>query len=205
MNIKKFHFYSGVYITIFIALHLFNHLYSLFGAEAHIRMMDNLRLIYRNIFVEILLVFAVLVQIYSGFNLFRKRRKYATSFFPKLHIWSGLYLAFFFIMHMSAVFIGRSALNLDTNYYFGAAGLNTFPFYLFFIPYYGLAIMAFFGHISAIHYQKMKANLLGFSPASQSRLILGFGVVIMLLIFFGLTNQFQGIELPDEYLIMIGQ
>ena len=205
MTIKKLHYLSGLTITIFIGLHLFNHACSIFGAERHIEVMNSLRLFYRNIFVETILLIAVLVQIVSGLKLFRTKIKTAASSFDKLHIWSGLYLAIFFIIHLSAVLGGRLVLHLDTNFYFGVAGLNSFPFNLFFIPYYGLAILAFFGHIAVIHDKKMNQNILGLAPNGQAKAILVFGICLTIVIFYGLTNHFNGVEIPKAYNILIGK
>jgi len=214
---KKIHYISGITISIFIVMHLFNHLYSLFGVKAHIELMNDFRVIYRNIIAETLLLFAVGIQIISGVKLFLKKRKTASSFFDKLQIWTGLYLAIFLaihlsavlsgrlILHLSAVLSGRLILNLDTNFYFGAAGLNTFPLNLFFLPYYGLAIISFFGHTSAIHSKKMKSKILRIEPNNQSYIILIIGILLTLVILFGLTNGFNGIEIPKEYDILIGK
>lgn len=202
---KRKHYFSGVVISIFVGLHLFNHLYSIIGADAHIEMMNDLRVIYRNIIAEIILLFAVLIQISSGIKLFLKKRKNTINFFDKLQVWTGLYLAFFLLIHLSAVLSGRLILNLDTNFYFGVAGLNTFPLNLFFIPYYGLAIISFFGHISAVHSKKMKTKLLGIEPNKQSYIILIIGIILTFAIFYGLTNEFNGVEIPVEYDIMIGK
>ncbi len=204
MNLKKIHYLSGITISIFVGLHIFNHLYSLLGANAHIELMNSLRVVYRNIIAEILLLLAVAIQIVSGIKLFFKKRKTASGFFDKLQIWSGFYLAFFFLFHISAIFFGRLILNLDTNFYFGVAGLNSFPLNLFFIPYYGLAIISFFGHISAVHSKRMKRNLFGIRPVKQSYLILSIGILLTLGILYGLTNGFKGVELPKEYQIMVG-
>jgi len=205
MATKKLHFYSGVIITLFVGIHLFNHVYSIFGIEEHIHLMNKLRLIYRNIIIESILILAVVFQIISGFNLVRQKRKLKLPFYGKLQIWSGLYLAVFLLIHVSAVLGGRYVLGLDTNFYFGTAGLNTFPFSLFFIPYYGLAILAFWGHVAVIHSYKMKNSILGFSPFQQSNYILAFGAILTIIIFYGLTNQFTGIEIPNEYDILIGK
>jgi hypothetical protein len=205
MTIKKIHYISGLTITVFVGLHLFNHTLSIFGADAHISAMETLRLFYRNIFIETILLFAVLVQIISGLRLFKACRKTATTKFDKLHIWTGLYLAIFFIIHLSAVLSGRFFLHLDTNFYFGVAGLNSFPFNLFFIPYYGLAILSFFGHIASIHSKKMTQNIFGWSPNSQSIAILVFGLVLTIVIFYGLTNRFNGVTIPKEYEVLIGK
>jgi hypothetical protein len=202
---KKLHYFSGLAITIFIGIHLFNHVWSVFGAEKHIELMNILRLFYRNIFVEIILLSAIFVQIVSGIKLFFTTRKVAHSNFEKLHIWSGLYLALFFMIHLSAVLGGRYILKLDTNFYFGVAGLNTFPFNLFFVPYYGLAIISFFGHISAIHHKKMQRTVLGLSPQAQSKAILSFGIGLTFIIFYGLTNEFKGVEIPKDYGVLVGK
>lgn len=199
MNKRKIHLISGLIITIFIGMHLFNHFYSIFGDDKHIELMTNLRYFYRNIFVETVLILAVLVQIISGLTLFSAIRKKATSTFDKLQLWTGIYLSVFLVFHLVAVFVGRLFLNLDTNFYFGVAGLNNFPTNLFFIPYYALAILSFFGHIAAIHSKKMKQNVFRLTPTVQSIIILTFGICVTVVIFYGLTNHFQGVEIPKEY------
>ena len=205
MDIKKIHYISGLTITIFVGLHLFNHCFSILGADKHIEIMTTLRHFYRNIFVETILLLAVVAQIYSGLKLFRTKRKLAKTFFEKLQIWTGLYLAIFFVIHLSAVLTGRLFLHLDTNFYFGVAGLNNFPTNLFFIPYYALAIISFFGHISAIHSKKMQQNVFGLTPNRQSKFILTFGICLTFIIFYGLTNHFQGVQIPTEYNVLIGK
>jgi hypothetical protein len=205
MTIKKIHYISGLTITIFIGLHLFNHFCSVFGADKHIEIMNVLRHFYRNIFIEAILLLSVLVQIISGIKLFTTNRKTATTNFEKLHIWTGMYLAIFFIIHLSAVLSGRFLLHLDTNFFFGVAGLNSFPFNLFFIPYYGLAILSFFGHIASIHNKKMKSNILKLTPKQQAKVILFFGLILTITIFYGLTNHFQGVTIPNKYNILIGK
>ena len=205
MTVKKLHYISGLTISIFVGLHLFNHTWSILGAEKHVEMMNTLRPFYRNIFIEIILLGAILVQIISGLKLFYTNKKLARSKFDKLHIWSGLYLAIFFLIHLSAVLGGRLILNLDTNIYFGAAGLNSFPFNLFFIPYYGLAILSFFGHIASVHSKKMKKTVLGITPKNQAIIILIFGLILTFLIFYGLTNHFKGLVIPKQYHILTGK
>ncbi|MBK6265084.1 hypothetical protein JKA74_08540 [Marivirga sp. S37H4] len=196
---RKIHYLSGLTFSVFILLHLFNHLFGFLGADKHIELMNTLRLFYRNPIAEIIFLAASLSLIVTGIKLFRKRRKLAVSFFEKLHLWSGLYLAFFLLNHIGAVLGARFFLQLDTNFYFGAAGLNTFPFNIFFIPYYSLAIISFFAHISSIHQSKMKQNVFGITPVNQSRTILIFGIVLSGIILLSLTNNFKGIHIPEEY------
>jgi hypothetical protein len=205
LTLKNTHYISGVIITLFITLHLFNHSISVFGIDQHIEVMRTLRFFYRNLIAESILLIAVITQIVSGLKLFIVKRRIATTRFEKLQIWTGLYLAIFFIIHLSAVFGGRYVLRLDTNFYFGVAGLNTFPYNIFFIPYYGLAILSFFGHLAAIHSKKMKQTIFGFSVLKQSIAILIGGFIFTMVIFYGLTNKFNGVNLPKEYKILIGK
>lgn len=196
---RTLHFFSGILLALFVSVHLANHLTVLAGPDTHIAVMDALRPWYRNPVAEILLLLAVAAQIVSGIRLFFLNRHNRSSFFDRLHHWTGLYLAFFFLIHLSAVMSGRFLMNLDTNLYFAIAGLNTFPFTLFFVPYYGLSIVAFFGHLAAIHSKKMTSSLPGLSPQSQAWVLLGAGVILSLLILLGLTDFARGMEIPLEY------
>jgi hypothetical protein len=202
---RKIHYLSGLVITTFVGIHLLNHLCGIISPEKHIEVMNALRPFYRNVVIETLLLFAVLLQIFSGLKLFFSRQNKVSSRFERLHIWTGLYLAIFFIFHIGAVLIGRFILHLDTNFYFGVAGVNTFPFNLFFVPYYALALLSFFGHIAAIHNQKSKKRILGLLPNQQANVILLIGILMTVSIFYALTNGFNGVEIPDEFGIMIGK
>lgn len=205
MKLRQLHRYAGLTVAVFVAFHLLNHLSSLYGPDAHIATMNTLRVVYRHPLAEMLLLGAVLVQIISGLRLFRQTRQTATTFFEKLHRWTGLYLAVFFLFHFGAVLGGRLVLHLDTNFYFGVAGLNAFPFNLFFVPYYGLAILAFFGHIASIHRKKMTHTVMGVSPVGQANSILLTGAVLTIVILYGLTNGFRGVAIPTEYDVLIGR
>ena len=198
-NIIKIHFFSGLTISLFVAVHLINHIYSIFGTEAHIELMNKLRVVYRNLFVEFVLLLAIIFQVITGLRLFFHKRKTEQQFFQKLQIWSGLYLSFFLIIHVSSVFAGRYMMDLDTNIYFGISGLHSFPASLFYIPYYGCAILSFFVHVASIHSYKKKKSVLGLSPRQQARAIIFVGFLITLIIFYGLTNGLGGYEIPLEY------
>lgn len=203
MLIRKLHYYSGITIALFICSHLVNHSFALIGIDKHIEIMQMFRKVYRNIFAEIVLLLAIVTQIFSGIQLFRDRYKKSKIFFEKIQVWSGLYMALFFVIHLSAIMAGRFLLDLDTNFYFGAAGLNRFPYNLFFIPYYSLAILSFFGHIASIHYKKML--LRNRDVRLQSFLIILMGFVVMLLLMYGLTNGFKGVAIPSEYGVLVGE
>ncbi|ADQ19112.1 hypothetical protein Lbys_3464 [Leadbetterella byssophila DSM 17132] len=196
---KKLHYFSGIVLSIFIALHLLNHLGSIWGAEVHIQSMNYLRILYRNIVIETLLFCSVSIQIFSGLRLVYKRKTLKLSFFQIIQNYSGLYLSFFLLVHLSAIMVGRYYLELDTNFYFGVAGLNTFPINLFFIPYYALALISVFTHLAVVH--KTKTSIKIISPQAQFYIIMILGTLITIGIFYGLTSHFQGIDIPEEYRI----
>ena len=98
---KNLHYFSAIIISIFVSFHLLNHILSILSLEAHIEMMEVFRKVYRNMWVETLLLLAVLVQIVSGGKLFLTKRKLQLDAFQKLQLWSGLYLAVFLLIHIS--------------------------------------------------------------------------------------------------------
>jgi hypothetical protein len=146
--------------------------------------------------VETLIIASVVIQIVSGILLLRKFRFTKVGLFEKVHLATGLYLAIFLIFHLSAIFLARGILKIDTNFYFGAAGLNIFPFNLFFIPYYSLAVISVFVHIATVHRKKETKKL---------TIVFIFGLCLSVLIIFGLTNHFNGVTLPTELLQLVGK
>lgn len=68
------------------------------------------------------------------------------------------YLPFFLVVHVAAVVVGRSALGLDTNFYFAAAGFHVWPFGLFFGPYYFLAVITLFTHLGCAAYWRTQSQ-----------------------------------------------
>lgn len=202
---QRIHHISGVLLAAFIGLHLFNHACSIFGAGQHIATMTTLRHFYRQPFVEALLLASVFAQVVSGIFLLKKARRTAHTPYEKMQVWTGIYLAGFLAVHLTAVLAGRMYLHLDTNFYFGVAGLNTFPFAFFFIPYYALAIVSVFGHAASVHGKRMQKPLLGVTPQGQAKAILLFGIGLTILIFCGLTNRFTGVKIPTQYKVLIGR
>lgn len=205
LGMKRLHRLSGILFGFFVAVHLANHAVSLLGPSQHLALMNGLRAVYRQPVVETVLLLLISWQIGSGLGLFVRPALTARTPTDQWQRWSGLYIAGFLIIHLSAVFTGRYVLYLDTNLYFGAAGLNTFPYLLFFVPYYGFAILAVFVHIAAVHQKKMTRAVLGLAPRQQARLIVALGTLLTVAIVYGLTNGFRGLRIPAEFGVMVGK
>jgi len=201
---KKVHYFSGLFITIFIILHFGNHLFSLISPEKHIEVMEMVRIIYRNWLFEPLLILACIVQLFSGINLYRNKRHNLVDGFDKLHIYSGLYLAVFLIIHPMAIFAGRFYFEVDTNFWFGAMVVNIFPLPLFYGPYYFLGVFSFFTHIACVHRKKVTALGWNVAADTHAKIIMAIGAIVGLLILAGFTGFFQGLSIPVEYRNLMG-
>ena len=146
-RLRTLHRYGGIGVALFVLVHLANHLAALGGIEAHLRFMEEARRVYRQPIVEIALLLLVALQAGSGVRLLAagwKRRRGGIAWMQAL---SGGYLALFLLIHVAAVLFGRAVLDLDTNVHFAAAGLQVWPYQLFFVPYYFLAVLALFTHL----------------------------------------------------------
>lgn len=173
--LRRVHYVSGILLTTFVGVHLLNHLLGGISPATHIAFMAAARLVYRNPLVESALLSAVMLQIVTGLRLAKLVWQINEPAWTRLHVGSGLYLAVFLVIHVSSVMAGRLVWQLDTNFYFGVAGLNHYPQQLFFIPYYSLAILSFFAHLAAIHRVKMTQTVAAMSPLRQAQVILLWG------------------------------
>ena len=95
---------------------------------------------------------------------------------------SGAYLALFLTIHIAAVLAARWQ-GIDTDLAFAAAGLHaSAPWPLIFAPYYGLAVLAAFAHLS-VPISRMHRL------AGQTTLALGAAVALaMVLLLAGLIT-----------------
>lgn len=175
---KVLHYYTGIMLAVFMGIHLLNHLLILHSEKLHIRFMQAARKIYRNPGIECILLVAVLMQIISGINLVVSKWNKTEDYFDRIHIGSGLYLAFFLVFHVTAVMLGRYKLKIDTNLYYGAGVMNMWPHKLFFIPYYSLAILSFFFHVACVHRMKMEKYVALPVATKQSFIIMGVGILV---------------------------
>ena len=90
--------------------------------------MRSFRTVYRYPAIEIMLLAAVIFQVFSGIIFLIRGWKQRKGFISWLQAGSGAYLALFLINHVGAVLYGRFILNLDTNFYYAAAGFYVQPF-----------------------------------------------------------------------------
>jgi len=198
MKLRTLHRTSAVLIAAFATLHIANHLASLVGIPSHMAFMTLARQLYRQPIVEVPLLLGVALQVVSGLWFVIRGWCQRQGGVAWLQALSGAVLAFFLLVHVGAVLYGRSVLNLDTNFYFAAAGFFVPPNQYFFGPYYFLAVLALFTHLGCAAYWHLQAS----SPRTR-RLAIALPVLIggavSLLIVLSLAGRLQPFGVPAKY------
>lgn len=137
------HGISAVLITVFAAAHLLNHFAGLWGGERHTAILSALRLVYRMPIIEIALLASIAFQLGSGLLLLKHKLQQALRWIEALQVAAAIYLALFFLSHLSAVFRARLLRGTDTNWtWLTADDLLIDPWSARLAPYYFLSVIA---------------------------------------------------------------
>ena len=204
MKLRILHRTSAVLVGAFAFVHVVNHLLSLAGVEYHLAFMRAARIVYREPIIEFALLLCVAFQVVSGLLLVIRGWRNRKGFVAWLQAVSGAALAFFMLVHVGSVLFGRTVLNLDTNFYFAAAGFHVAPYQLFFAPYYFLAVLALFTHVGCAAYWNL--------PPSSQRVRIAvvalpmlMGGTLSLLIVLSLAGKLEPVEVPAKYKVTYGR
>lgn len=198
MKLRTLHRNSAFVIVAYAAMHIANHLVSLKSVSTHIAFMEIARVVYRHWVIESVLLFCVGFQVISGLWFVIRGWKQRSGLVPWLQAGSGAYLAFFLLVHVGAVLFGRSVLNLDTNFYYAAAGLHVPPNQYFFAPYYFLAVLALFTHLGCAAYWQLQTALRSSRTFAVGGAVV-VGGILSLLIVLSLAGKIQPVEIPAKY------
>jgi hypothetical protein len=185
---------AAAIILLFLAWHICNHLFGLFGAEAHVAFMKVVRHIYRAKVIEPLLVGLLLFQAASGLWLFGKYMGERMDRFRAFQLASGIYLAFYVIGHMNSVFIfARTFLGIDTDWAFATGapqGLIRDPWNIRLVPHYWLGVFFVLSHLSSGLRGVLLAH--GWQKSVADRVMIGgslTGGLVATLIMLGLCGM----------------
>jgi succinate dehydrogenase/fumarate reductase cytochrome b subunit len=198
MYLRTLHRFSAFGLLAFIAMHVTNHLVAIIGIQSHIAFMDAARVVYRAPLVEGILLFCVVFQILSGLWFVVQGWRQRTGFVAWLQACSGLYIAFFLLIHVGAVLYGRALLNLDTNFFYAAAGMHVPPNQCFFIPYYFLSLLALSAHLGCAFYWFLKDSSKNMRQAALVIPII-IGSTVSTIIVLSLAGKFQPLDIPAKY------
>ena len=184
----------------FLTLHLINHLQAIGSPEAHIRFMEAFRAVYRNRVAEAILLLCVASQIASGLTFIRRRWRDRHQGLDLLQLGSGLYLAFFLLVHVGAVLAGRMQFGLDTNFYYAAAGMHVLPYRYFFMPYYFFAVLAITVHLARALHWLAHDRLGAAAMRSATTLLMASGFIAATLIVAAFSGALHVVTVPAKYL-----
>jgi succinate dehydrogenase/fumarate reductase cytochrome b subunit len=197
ITLRVFHRTTAVIVTIFVTVHVANHVAALASVAAHLHFMEQARMVYRQPVVEAGLLLCVAMQAVSGLWLVQSGRKTRSGLIASLQAASGSYLALFLIIHIAAILFGRAVFGLDTNFHFAAAGLHVRPFQYLFAPYYFLAVLALFTHLGCAISWYVSQTLC--ARAFFLALALCVGTVISTLVLAALMGKIYPYEVPQKY------
>lgn len=192
--LQRTHRINALLLSIFISVHLINHLTIIGGVETHLAVMKILRVFYRPLAVETMLYFLFGSQIIIGFIMTFKRGYPNTQWVWAQYI-SGIILAFFLLQHLGAALLTR-VFNpeIDTNVYWAAAVVSREPFVWYFAPYYTLGILSLFVHVAAALGKRTQFK-------AYSNWIVAAGVLVAVIVIPSLMGWYAGpIDLPMEHM-----
>jgi hypothetical protein len=148
-RLRSLHRVSGTVVLLFALVHIANQGFAFVSVDVHTSVQSLLRTVYRNPAVEALLLASVALQIATGLTIWRARLP-AVSLSANLQALSGLYLAAFFLAHVSAVLVARTQHSeTDFTWAAGMSGLLASPRLTSLLPYYLFGIVALLVHAGA--------------------------------------------------------
>jgi hypothetical protein len=200
---ERLHKVSAAVVFAFLCLHFGNHFIGLEGRDAHAQFMDAARLIYRHPIIEMAVILAFVIQMISGIALARVIWRDKKDFVHQLQAASGMVVVVFLPIHLAAIAYGRLVLNLDTNFYFAAAGLMTPGWRYAFYGYYGAGIFALFVHMGCIAHDIFKKTNKPLGYVFLTGLT-GVGAYATWLLLMMYSGHLYPVTLPDAYAQMLG-
>jgi hypothetical protein len=150
-RLRAMHGISALAILLFVAFHLTNHLFGLFGAVMHAQVMAIGRVVYRSRFVEPVFVAILLFQVASGLKLAWRWSARPLDAAGVLQVGSGAYLAAFILTHLNSAFVSaRWVHKIPTNWAWATGapdGLLLDAWNIRLLPHYALGVFFVIAHV----------------------------------------------------------
>ena len=150
-RLRVAHGISALAILLFVAFHLTNHLFGLFGPATHAQVMAIGRAVYRSRFVEPVLVAILLFQVASGFKLAWRWSARPPDAARVLQVGSGAYLAAFILTHLNSAFVSaRWVHKIPTDWAWATGapdGLLLDAWNIRLLPHYALGVFFVIAHV----------------------------------------------------------
>ena len=171
-RLRVAHGVSALAILLFLAFHLTNHLFGLFGPVTHAQVMAIGRVVYRSRFVEPVFVAILLFQVASGAKLAWRWSARPLDAAGVLQVGSGAYLAAFILTHLNSAFVSaRWVHNIPTDWAWATGapdGLLMDAWNIRLLPHYALGVFFVIAHVFCGLRTVLLAH--GVRPSSANRL-----------------------------------
>ena len=190
MQTLTVHRWGAAVLLVFTAVHLSVHLSALWGIESHRAALAFVQQAYRHPAGEAVLVAAILSQVATGLMRIRFR---GTRGWERARAISGLYLAYFLVMHTGAALYTHHLFGLETDFFWAAGSLHYPPLSYAFALYYLLAVLALFVHLGAA----LRFRRPGW-PRALSMSLPVAGAATGALIVAAFAGIFYAIEIPES-------
>jgi len=150
-RLRVAHGISAAVILLFVAFHLTNHLFGLFGPVTHAQVMAIGRVVYRSQLVEPILVAILLFQVASGAKLAWRWSARPLDAAGVLQVGSGAYLAAFILTHLNSAFVSaRWVHRIPTDWAWATGapdGLLMDAWNIRLLPHYALGVFFVIAHV----------------------------------------------------------
>jgi hypothetical protein len=150
-RLRVAHGISALAILLFVAFHLTNHLFGLFGPAIHAQVMALGRVLYRSRLVEPVLVAILLFQVASGLKLAWRWSARPLDAAGVLQVGSGGYLAAFILTHLNSAFVSaRWVHKIPTDWAWATGapdGLLLDAWNIRLLPHYALGVFFIIAHV----------------------------------------------------------
>jgi hypothetical protein len=182
---------ASAILLLFVGPHIGNHLAGFWNGSVHIEIMNAARHVYRDDFVQPILLALIGFQILSGTALVRRRMRMSSDILGTVQTMCGVYIGVYFLAHMTAVFAARYA-DIDTNWSWLTRPSNSMLVSLSnlrLIAHYWVGPIAIVAHVACgLRMVLLQRDI---SPAAANRLALALitvGVVASSVILVALLN-----------------
>ncbi len=180
-----------IFVGGFFLLHWANHAVAAWNPEAQGPLQETLRLWYRSVWVEPVLLALCVFLVGSGLYMTARYLRRKTDRFSRWQTASGSYLGLFFCAHLLAVLSTRAGGG-DTDWTFATGENGLIYSSQFLIPYYALALVSFSLHAGVGLRQVLLAHTSTAryaSPLARSASTLGY-LLTLLVMFAALGFSF---------------
>ena len=150
-RLRVMHGISALAILVFVAFHLSNHLFGLFGPVMHAQVMAIGRVVYRSRSVEPVFVAILLFQVASGLKLAWRWSARPLDTAGVIQVGSGAYLAAFILTHLNSAFVSaRWVHHIPTDWAWATGapdGLLLDAWNIRLLPHYALGVFFVITHV----------------------------------------------------------